>query len=134
MKKYLLLGVALLLIAIFAFPFVQRIASTKTLDTKVQEALVENNLKELPESLQMRVEGTDWFFAGYACPYSSYTYSQNPNTGEIGEFDSTLQSEAKNVLLYLHVPDREITYVQIDRSTLDVCGQDSVKPTVPVID
>ena len=133
MKKYLILAIALALIFVIALPFAQRIGSVRTLESKVRDATVGMGLKELPESLALRVEGTDWYLAGYGCPYSPYKYSLNPNTGILGDYTLTIPRENYNALFFLNL-DRQVTYVELERSHLDLCDVDSIEPNIAIID
>ena len=133
MKRLIFLAAALAVAGFLLAPIFESIASTRDLESKVMSAVGKSSLKELPEELNFRVPGTEWFFAGFLCPYDHRTYSLNPVTGLSGNFDLALESESRNALFFLNAA-RETTYVEVKRSDLDLCASDSVKPIIPVID
>ena len=133
MKKLALPVLVLLLLAAISIPWVTTIASIKALENRVQSDVEGRNLKSLPDSWQLRIPDTDWFLAGYSCPYSEHPYTLTPGFAISGNWTLSIDNEGKNALFFLNA-QRQITYVLFDRSDLDFCGPDSVKPNIPIID
>jgi hypothetical protein len=133
MKKLTLPLLVLLLLAVISIPWVKTMASIRALEDKVQSDVQGKNLKELPDTWQLRIPDTDWFLAGYSCPYSEHPYTLTPGFAIPGNWTLSNDNEGKNALFFLNV-QRQVTYVLFDRRDLDFCGVDSVKPNIPIID
>jgi hypothetical protein len=133
MKKLTLPLLVLLLLAVISIPWVKTMVSIRALEDKVQSDIQGKNLKELPDTWQVRIPDTDWFLAGYSCPYSEHAYTLTPGFAIPGNWTLSIENEGKNALFFLNV-QRQVTYVIFDRSDLDFCGVDSVKPNIPIID
>ena len=133
MKKIVIVLLAFALVGLIAAPSIQKIMSIKDLESKVHAATDGKKLNKVPSSLDFRVEGTDWFIAGYSCPYSEHQYSLSPATGIPGDYKLSIQSESNNALFFMN-RERQITYVTLDRRDIDFCGVGSIEPNIPVID
>jgi hypothetical protein len=133
MKKLTIPLLVLVLIALVSIPWIKTMSSLRTLEAKVQSVVVGKHLTELPDELKMHVPDTDWFLAGYSCPYSEHPYTLTPGLAIPGNWELSIDNEGKNALFFLNV-QRQVTYILIDRADLDFCGVGSLKPNIPIID
>jgi len=68
MKKLTLPLLVLLLLAVISIPWVKTMVSIRALEDKVQSDIQGKNLKELPDTWQVRIPDTDWYSSWIQLP------------------------------------------------------------------